>query len=647
MADFFRRVSHPWIAFGHDIVMAAAAFLVSLYLRLGDQMFEYAQGFLVPATLIFTAVAAGVFLSMRLYRGIWRYASLDDLIAITRAVTLVILVFTPLMFMVSRLESLPRSLLVINWFVLMALLGGPRFLYRLLKDRRFDNLLTRGSQRRVPVLLIGTDEGTEMFIRATSQEAGAAYRVVGVIDEKGNRVGRQIRGIPVLGTPENLPEIVAKLERRDERPQRLILTRQDLDGTRVRKLLEIADGLGVTLSRLPKITDFRSGETEGLEVQPIALEDLLGRPQAVLDRAAMRALIIGRRILVTGAGGTIGSELVRQISDYAPSHLALFDNSEFNLYQIDEELDQRHAELSRSTLLGDVRDTGRLAVVFSREKPDLVFHAAALKHVPMVEQNPIEGVLTNAIGTRNVANACQKANVATMVMISTDKAVNPANVMGATKRLAESYCQSLDLAPTANGNGTRFVTVRFGNVLGSTGSVVPLFQKQLRQGGPLTVTHPEVSRYFMTVREAVELVLQASVLGTHEHEKERGGIFVLDMGEPIRIQDLAKQMIRLAGLQPGKDIQIKFTGLRPGEKLSEELFHASEELMKTAHKSILLAAPRTANHAILTRAFDELLELCKARKTDAAKALLAKFVPEFKSAASTATTSSGRRESVS
>ncbi|MBN4016312.1 polysaccharide biosynthesis protein [Rhodospirillaceae bacterium AH-315-P19] len=628
MADFFRRIGHPWIAFAHDTFMAAASFLISLYLRLGDGAFSYAREFLLEGMAIFTVVSAGVFLSMRLYRGIWRYASLNDLVAITRAVTLVILIFTPLMFMLTRLDALPRSILLINWFVLMALLGGPRFLYRLIKDRRFDRFLERDGYRRVPVLLVGTGEGTEMFIRATDHEAGAAYRVVGIVDEKGTRVGRNIRGVPILGTPENLPETVERLTRRGERPQRLILTRQNLDGARISEILNIADGLGMPLSRLPRLTDFQRSDAKSLDIRPIAIDDLLGRPQTVLDQDAMRKMIAGRRILITGAGGTIGSELVRQISDYAPTHLTLFDNCEFNLYQIDGQLAERHGKISRSARLGDVRDSGRLASVLARETPDLVFHAAALKHVPMVEENPVEGVLTNAIGTRNVADACQKAGVTAMVMISTDKAVNPTNVMGATKRLAESYCQSLDLAAANCGNGTRFVTVRFGNVLGSTGSVVPLFQNQLRRGGPLTVTHPEISRYFMTVREAVALVLQASVLGTKG--KKHGGIFVLDMGKPIFILDLAKQMIRLAGLQPEKDIAIEFTGLRPGEKLHEELFHASEKLVETPCKGILLAAPRTADHEILGRAFNELAGLCQARKSDDVKAFLNKLVPEFK-----------------
>jgi O-antigen biosynthesis protein WbqV len=272
-----------------------------------------------------------------------------------------------------------------------------------------------------------------------------------------------------------------------------------------------------------------------VQIKPIAIEDLLGRPEAVLDRVGMAELCRGARILITGAGGTIGSELVRQISDFGPSHVTLVDNAELHLYQIDMELSERHKGLSRATVMADVRDPDRVRDLFAEQRPDLVFHAAAMKHVPMVEMNPIEGVLTNVQGTRNVADACVEFGIRTMVLISTDKAVNPTNVMGATKRIAESYCQALDIQTARLGTGaTRFVTVRFGNVLGSTGSVVPLFQRQLAAGGPLTVTHPHVTRYFMTTHEAVELVLQASALG-RQSDDQSGTIFVLDMGEPIRI----------------------------------------------------------------------------------------------------------------
>ena len=320
----------------------------------------------------------------------------------------------------------------------------------------------------------------------------------------------------------------------------------------MRRLVDLADSQGLTLGRVPQLTDFRGGD---IEVRKVDVEDLLGRPQNVLDRDAMANLVAGRRVLVTGAGGTIGSELSRQIASYAPACLTLFDNGEFNLFSIDLDLGGQFPQVSRAAILGDVRDPERLRQIFAAERPELVFHAAAFKHVPLSEANPDEVVLTNAIGTRNVADACRAAGTDTMVLISTDKAVHSSSVMGASKRVAELVCQA------ANTSGGSLRTVRFGNVLGSTGSVIPLFERQLSAGGPLTVTHSDAARYFMTVREAVELVLQASALPPEE--ADRDSVFVLDMGEPVRIQDLARQMIHLSGLRPDDDIQIEFTGLRP------------------------------------------------------------------------------------
>jgi O-antigen biosynthesis protein WbqV len=390
------------------------------------------------------------------------------------------------------------------------------------------------------------------------------------------------------------------------------------------------------LARLPRLTEFRQdlGDPARL-VEPIAIEDLLGRPQAVLDREAMARLIGGRRILVTGAGGTIGSELARQIAALGPGRLILVDNSEFLLYAINGDLSDRYPELALRPILGDVRDRARIESIIIGEDPQIVFHAAGLKHVPMVEANPIEGVLTNVVGTRNVAEAGRAHGVGLVVMISTDKAVNPASVMGATKRLAESFCQALDLAEArrpVQAGGTRFVTVRFGNVLGSTGSVVPLFTRQLAAGGPLTVTHPDVTRFFMTVREAVELVLEASAALSVPEEgaaDARGKIFVLDMGEPVKIVDLARQMIRLAGLRPDRDIEIRFIGLRPGEKLHEALFHAAEAPVPTKNPALRLAAPRTADYAVLARSIDELEEQVRAGHEPRALALLERLVPEY------------------
>jgi len=618
-------------AFLHDVGMAAASFALALYLRLGDDIVNYEPRRTALYGLIFTAIAAGVFLVTGLYRGIWRYASLPDLFNITRAATLTELIFLPVMFVFTRLETLPRSFVLIDWLVLIALLGGPRLGYRLFKDRGLDHLLERSRSQRVPVLLISTKDGADTFIRETVRDSNSAYRVVGVLSDTPSRVGREIYGVPVLGTIDSLESVVMRLDRRGRRPQKLVITTQSLAGAEVRRLLDRADALAIPMARLPRLTEFQHTTDEARRtVEPIAIEDLLGRSQAVLDRDAMAGLIRGRKVLVTGAGGTIGAELARQIAALAPALLILFDNSEFLLYAIDSELREAFSDLPLRPLLGDVRDRCRVDEIMAREQPQIVFHAAALKHVPMVEANPIEGVLTNVIGSRNVGEAARAHGAGLVVMISTDKAVDPASVMGASKRLAEAICQALDLVEARRATaGTRFVTVRFGNVLGSTGSVVPLFTRQLATGGPLTVTHPEVSRFFMTVREAVELVLEAaSTAGTQEAES-RGKIFVLDMGEPVRIVDLARQMIRLAGLRPDRDIKLEYIGLRPGEKLHEALFHAAEAPVPTRNPSLRLAAPRTADYAVLARSIDELEDHARAGRGDRALRVLERLVPEY------------------
>lgn len=628
-----RRLSRPTVAYVHDLIMAALSFLLSLYLRVGNDVFTYEADFLLFGTASFAAVAGLIYLWMDLYRGIWRYASLNDLFAIARAVTLIILVFLPVMFLTTRLQDMPRSVMVINWFVLIILLAAPRILYRMLKDGRFELSYDRSQDQRIKVLLIGAGDAAEMFIQAMARRTRSDYQPVGILDAAERRVGRHIRGIPVLGGIDDLTAVVERLRARGTPPQRLIIAKPEIGPDKLRPLVDEAGQLGLTVARLPRLTEFRSAAGQEVEVRPVAIEDLLGRAPNVPNRGAIKALIAGRRVLVTGAGGSIGGELVRQLAEIGPARMVLVDNSEFNLYSIELELRDRLPDLPVRAVIGDVRDRDRIAGLIGEERPELVFHAAALKHVPMVEANPLEGVLTNAIGTRNVAEACRAHGVIAMVLISTDKAVNPTNVMGATKRLAESYCQALDVAGAAQGSRTRFVTVRFGNVLGSTGSVVPLFQRQLAAGGPLTVTHPEIKRYFMTVREAVELVLQASALGAGNVEesgpRESGKIFVLDMGEPIRIVDLARQMIRLAGRKPDEDVQIVFTGLRPGEKLNEELFHIGEALQPTVIKGLLLADPRTADYAFLARGLDELQAAVNAGRVDAVLALLTRHVPEY------------------
>ncbi|MBT4907692.1 MAG: polysaccharide biosynthesis protein [Rhodospirillaceae bacterium] len=622
------RLSRANIAYAHDIFMAAVSLPLSLWLRMGPSIETVPTDFILQSTALFAVIAAAVFLPMGLYKGIWRYASMNDLIQITKAVTLAVLFFSLILFLVSRGQFLPRSLPVINWFVLMALLGGPRFIYRLIKDRHFELAADAGSASGIPVLLMGAGDEAETFIRAIRRQPGATYRIVGVLDEKGRRVGRQIRDVPVLGTPDDLDTVVQQLAQHGERPQRLIVTKPGLDPALMRKLLDLAETHGMTMARLPRLTAFQAGLGDEIEVKPIAVEDLLGRPQAVLDRPAMQSLIAGRRVLITGAGGTIGGELARQIAALGPADLALVDSSEFNLYSIDLEIAELAPDITRHAHLADVRNPTAMASIFAELKPELVFHAAALKHVPIVENHVAEGVQTNIAGSRNVADLCREYGTRIMVLISTDKAVNPSSAMGATKRVAESYCQALDRARASD--GCRFLTVRFGNVLGSTGSVVPLFKRQLAAGGPVTVTHPDITRYFMTTREAVELVLQASTLGTSKNTAA-GGIMVLDMGEPVKILDLAEQMIRLAGKRPYEDIDIEFVGLRSGEKLYEELFHDAESLSPTNNAAIRLATPRVADREVLVRAIDEICAAARDNNNESCRNLLTNLVPEFHS----------------
>jgi O-antigen biosynthesis protein WbqV len=629
----------PKVAFAHDVIMAVVSVPLSMFLRLGLDFFAYDKALVAQSMVLFAVIAGVVFWSMRLYGGVWRYASMNDLMAITKAVTLAILVFLPVLFLMTRLADVPRSTPVITWLLLMVLLGGPRFLYRMFKDRSIGRKLETGIGRRVPVLLVGAGDTADLFIRAINHNPSSTYRAVGLVDEKGTRIGRSIHGVHVLGDIDSIPAVIERLGRDGTRPQRLIVTKENIDGAVLRQLLRIADELGISLARLPRMTDFRSGVDDEGRIRAVDIEDLLGRPQTVLDRAGMQTLIQGKRVLVTGAGGSIGTELARQIAGFAPASLCLLDSSEYALYAIDLEIAEQHPKLNREAVIADVRDEGRIARLMRSERPELVFHAAALKHVPIVEANPAEGVRTNVIGTRVVADCCRASGVKAMVLISTDKAVNPTSVMGATKRIAETYCQALDLQQGARagpgGAGTRFITVRFGNVLGSTGSVVPLFQRQLAAGGPLTVTHPDMKRFFMTVREAVELVLEASVLGARAGDNS-GKIYVLDMGEPVRILDLANQMILLAGLRPEIDIGIKITGPRPGEKLFEEVLHDSEPPVSTEYGGILLAAPRTADHGILTRVIGELEKAAMAGNDAEILSLIRQNVPEYQPGAGTA-----------
>lgn len=615
------------IAALHDIFMAAISFVLSLYLRLGEN-FSDSFDFILEGTILFTLVCAVVFQLMGLYKGVWRYASTQDLIAIGKAVTLAILIFMPSMFIINRLEGVPRSMVVINWFVLVALLGGPRFLYRIIKDKNADFIFVSFSHdSRIPVILAGINSHSEAFLKQASSKTNFNYNVVAIVDNDKAKIGRRIYNKTVMGRVDELAAVIRKLRGKAKSPQKVLISPEYLDGEDLQKLMEAANKMGLTVARLPRLTEFREGESSEA-VSPIAVEDLLGRAQSALNKKMMSELVNNKTVLITGAGGSIGSELVRQVAALSPKEIILFENSEFNLYQIDKELDENYQKVKRTPVLGDVRDVGLLESIFKEVKPNVVFHAAAIKHVPLSEQNPIAAIFTNVFGTNNVLETAIKFKAEAAILISTDKAVGPTNIMGASKRAAEIL---LRMKQQSSGAKTKLITVRFGNVLGSAGSVVPLFKKQLEKGGPLTVTHKDMTRYFMTIREAVELVLMAASIGAKMQDSEKHGVFVLDMGRPVKIKELAEQMIKLAGKTPDVDIKIEYTGIRPGEKLYEELFYEVEAPKTTEQcSSVMLSKPMLVDVEKLENKFSDLEKSLKNFNQEKAISILKNIVPEFK-----------------
>ncbi len=569
-------------------------------------------------------------LPFRLSTQYWRFAGVNDLLGVAAAAVAAAALF-PVALVEAGRHPVTLAFPAVHALVLMVLLAVPRVAYRLMQENPAREATTAQS-----ALLVGAGEGADLFLRALAADRQAPWLVAGLLSRGRAQTGRRIHGHAILGSVEEAGPVLARLRAEDRLPGLLVVTEPEFAGAELAALMDVAEREGLRVLRAPRPTALDPASPDAaagaprMELKPVAIEDLLNRPQVPLDREGMARLVHGRRVLVTGAGGSIGAELARQAAALGPELLVLLDHGEYALWQIDLELAEALPAVRRRAVIADVRDEARIRDVIGEIRPELVFHAAALKHVPMVEANPAEGLLTNAAGTRAVADAARAAGAAAMVVISTDKAVNPTSVMGAAKRLAEMYCQALDIAARGSGGGMRCITVRFGNVLGSTGSVVPLFQRQLARGGPLTVTHPDMQRYFMTVREAVGLVLQASVAGLAESDgAQDGGIFVLDMGEPVKIVDLARRMIRLAGLRPDEDVKISFTGLRPGEKLYEELFHGKEPPVPTGHPGLLMARPRTSDAAIVGRAIDEIAAACRANQPLLALAHLARLVPEF------------------
>jgi FlaA1/EpsC-like NDP-sugar epimerase len=596
-----------WTVVVHDILMILSAWLLAYWFRFNLQSVphEYWQAALLYLWIVIP-VQAAIFWLVGLYRGVWRFASLPDLLRILKGAGIGLVVIVAVIFSLNLLEGVPRSVPLLYGLFLIVLLSGPRFVYRWLKDRR----ITMGSGKRV--LIVGAGQAGEMLARDLLRDHSRTYLPVAFVDDKPRRLGQDIHGIPVVGRSDSIPDIV-----RDRSIDIIVLAVPSAKVKQRQYLVELCERTGVPFRTVPQLGDLMSGQVAINQLRRVSIEDLLGREPVSLDWEAIKDGLSEKVILVTGAGGSIGSELCRQIARLDPAKLVLLDNGEYNLYSIELELRNRYPGLHIECYVRDVRDTTAIDLLFEQLKPQIIFHAAAFKHVPLMEHQVREAVYNNVLGTRNVAMAADRHRASGFVLISTDKAVNPANVMGTTKRLAEIFCQNLNAI-----SETSFITVRFGNVLGSTGSVVPLFREQIEKGGPVTVTDPDIERFFMTIPEASQLIMQAGVLG------EGGEIFVLDMGKPVKINYLAEQMIRLSGKSPGDEIEIIYTGLRPGEKLYEELFHAQEELQPTPHEKILLASYRIVDWAELSRKFDAIEQAVEDYNEESLFDLLSEFVPE-------------------
>lgn len=618
-------VNRSTFALIYDVTVSSLSVPLALLLRVGLDINKYAPYYIAKHMVVFGVICAGTYWWVRLDRVVWRYVSTRELWVIVRAVSIAVICYGFLWFLLSAHQALPRSIAVIAWFLTIGFLGGARFAYRMICDFQEAHSYPKESVDSKRILLIGISDHTEKFIRATLNNPANPFDIVGIVEEGTSRIGRQIHGVDIRGTVTNLEKVLEYLQESNLSPDIVVVGDLQGGGATLRQIFEYCQPYQLPVKRLPKLVEWAVEQMSPASLNPVALEDLLRRPQISLEQQGVQELIQGSKILVTGAGGSIGSELVRQICSFNPSQILLLDNSEYALYRIHQEVSQEFAKISNNMILADVSDRARIQELFSNLKPDLVFHAAALKHVPIVEENPVEAVITNVVGTKCVAEACRENQVKAMVMISTDKAINPSSIMGATKRLAERYCQSLDVATQA----TRFVTVRFGNVLGSTGSVVPLFQSQIEKGGPITITDPKMQRYFMTIAEAVELVLQAATLGMNP-QQQKGEIYVLDMGAPLYVEDVARHLIRLAGLRPDQDIELKYVGSRAGEKLFEELFYPTEQKQET-FCSLIHVAHSTIQRQDISHALDELEKYARKHQKRQTMHLLQAMVPEYSS----------------
>lgn len=602
------KLRNPTTAFLHDLLMVPAAWFFGYWVRFNfstiPEEFLYQAILWLPLAIVTQAAA---FIYFGLYRGDWRFASLPDMMRIIKAVLIGTLICLAVITLATRLNNVPRTVFPLYAIALIGLLALPRFFYRWFKDRKI--YLKEGTR----VLIVGAGRAGEMLVRDLLRDPERNLLPVGFLDDDIRKHGVEIHGIRVLGSCQRISVLVEELD-----VALILLAVPSARSRQMRKLVELCETTGIPFRTLPCMKDLVAGRVSVNTLREVSIEDLLGRDPVRLDMQAIQAELSDRCILISGGGGSIGTELCRQVARLNPARLVVLDNSEFNLFRIENELRKNFPEIHIHAVLGDVADANTVEHLFQTQRPDIVYHAAAYKHVPILESRVREAIHNNVLGTRTVALAADRHGCDAFVLISTDKAVNPANIMGASKRIAEIFCQNLD-----RHSATRYITVRFGNVLGSDGSVVPLFREQIMAGGPVTVTHPDMMRYFMTIPEACQLILQAESMG------QGGEIFVLDMGDPVSITYLAEQMIRLSGNEPGKDIEIAYIGLRPGEKLFEELFHEKEKLEGTLHEKILLSHHRYMEWSFLEGVIATMESACVNYDEDILLGSINKLVPEL------------------
>lgn len=592
-----------------DLCLIAVAFLLAFFIRFDLQLPADQLPLIKLGLVVVLVVKPIIFASFGTYRTMWSYASLQDGLEIVKIVTISSAVATFTILYLWEFAPYPRSVFILDGVLLFLLVASSRLIWRVIRER----CLFSNNQAGKRTIIVGAGDAGNLLLKEIHRQPHSGFRVIGFVDDDQGKQGLKLNNIPVLGHTRQLPALISK-----HRISEVIIAVPTAHKKFIRQMVTCCKESGVQFKTLPGISDIIDGKVSISQIKNVEIEDLLGREQVQLDQEGIRRYLAGKRVLVTGAAGSIGSEICRQICKYAPAKLLILDSAETPLYQIEKELSAAFPALRIIPIIADVRQRERIATLFDSFLPQVVFHAAAYKHVPMMEYNPMEAVSNNVGGTVSLTDAAHACGVENFVMISTDKAVNPTNVMGASKRAAELYVQAL-----AQRSRTCFSTVRFGNVLGSNGSVIPLFKEQILKGGPVTVTDPRVIRYFMTIPEACQLVLQAGCLG------KGGDIFVLDMGEPVRILDLAEELIRLSGFTPYEDIEIVFSGLRPGEKLFEELLVEGENIVPTSHDKIRVVAAMQYDFEAVHAQITTLLQMAATFDCGAVLEGLKVTVPEF------------------